>query len=326
MKAGKHVYCEKPLTHNIWEARQVAPGGEGDGCATQMGNQGHSGEGIRQTCEWIWDGAIGAVREVHAWANAGDLAHGHGRPKETPPVPAGLDWDLWLGPREPRPYHPAYAPYNWRGWWDFGTGGIGDIACHNIDPAVRALQARHAADDRGDRPGIDAEVCPTGRSSRPTTSPAREHAPGERLTGTTAACVRRRRPASTRTTRSSAWARAPTASSSSARRGSSPAAAGRACPACCRSSCTATTSARRRPCRASRATTRDWLSACKGGTPASGNFDYASRLTEFTLLGCVALRVRKQLKWDAPNMKATNAPQADQYLKEAYRAGWELPV
>ncbi len=103
MKLGKHVYCEKPLTHNVWEARQVAKVAKETGVATQMGNQGHSGEGIRQTCEWIWDGAIGPVREVHAWSDTGKWTLTPGRPKDTPPVPAGLNWDLWLGPCEPRP-------------------------------------------------------------------------------------------------------------------------------------------------------------------------------------------------------------------------------
>ncbi len=128
MKAGKHVYCEKPLTHDIWEARTVAKVARETGVATQMGNQGRSSEGHRQTAEWIWDGAIGAVREVHAWGGAAAFAKGPGRPAGTPEVPAGLNWDLWLGPREFRPYHPAYAPFGWRGYWAFGGGALPDIA------------------------------------------------------------------------------------------------------------------------------------------------------------------------------------------------------
>ena len=118
MRMGKHVYCEKPLGHSVWEVRQMARVAKETGVATQMGNQGHSGTGIRMTCEWIWDGAIGPVREVHVWSDAGRwdwLRKSPGRPVETPPVPAGFNWDLWLGPREHRPYHPAYAPYAWRG-------------------------------------------------------------------------------------------------------------------------------------------------------------------------------------------------------------------
>ena len=139
MKAGKHVYCEKPLTRDIWEARTLARVAKETGVATQMGNQGRSSEGHRQTAEWIQDGAIGQVKEVHAWGAAGGWAHGSGRPKGTPDVPAELNWDLWLGPAEFRPYHPAYAPFNWRGWWAFGGGGLADLAPHHLDPAFNAL-------------------------------------------------------------------------------------------------------------------------------------------------------------------------------------------
>ena len=180
MKLGKHVYCEKPLTHNVWEARQVAKVAKETGVATQMGNHGHSGEGIRQTCEWIWDGAIGPVREVHAWSDTGKWATTPGRPKETPPVPAGLNWDLWLGPREPRPYHPAYAPYNWRGWWAFGTGAIGDMACHNIDPAVWALKLEHPLRVEATTSALDDEVAsPAGAIHTLSLRAARRHAAGD---------------------------------------------------------------------------------------------------------------------------------------------------
>src|SRR6185369_13084792 len=136
MKAGKHVYCEKPLTHNIREARLVAQVAKETGVATQMGNLGHSTADIRKTVEWIWDGAIGTVREVHAWVktfrwNMPLIAP----PTDTPPVPAGINWDLWLGPREMRPYHPAYVPVRWRDFYAFGGGGLGDFGCHDMDAA-----------------------------------------------------------------------------------------------------------------------------------------------------------------------------------------------
>ena len=142
MRLKKHVYCEKPLTHNIWEARLVARVAKETGVATQMGNQGHSGGFIRQTCEIIWDGAIGEVREVHAWTSATrwnkELS---GRPPDEP-VPAGVNWDLWLGPRELRGYSSALNPVRWRDFWDFGTAPIGDFFCHNFDPAFWALDLR----------------------------------------------------------------------------------------------------------------------------------------------------------------------------------------
>ena len=140
IKMGKHVYCEKPLTHSIYEARMLTEAARKHKVATQMGNQGHSGEGTRLICEWIWGGAIGEVREVHTWTNRPIWPQGIDRPEETPPVPPTLAWDLWLGPAPDRPYHPAYMPFKWRGWWDFGTGALGDMACHIIDPVFWALK------------------------------------------------------------------------------------------------------------------------------------------------------------------------------------------
>ncbi len=134
MNAGKHVYCQKPLTHDVFEARKLAEAAKGSRVTTQMGNQGHSGEGIRSICEWIWDGAIGEVRKVDAWCDLSYYPWGHAwwsskwgqRPTDTPAVPPGLNWDLWLGPARERPYHPAYHPCVWRSWWDFGCGMMGD--------------------------------------------------------------------------------------------------------------------------------------------------------------------------------------------------------
>ncbi|HWI57226.1 MAG TPA: Gfo/Idh/MocA family oxidoreductase, partial [Bacillota bacterium] len=143
MHQGKHVYCEKPLTHNVWEARQVAKVATETGVATQLGNQGHSGDFIRQTCEMIWDGAIGNVREVHAWTHSSraNKTHPGGQPPGEP-IPKGVNWDLWLGAREPRPYSSMYSPCRWRDFWDFGTSRIGDFFCHNFDPAFWALDLR----------------------------------------------------------------------------------------------------------------------------------------------------------------------------------------
>src|SRR5262245_53209040 len=141
IRAGKHVYCQKPLTHTLHECRELTKAARAAGVATQMGNQGHATEGARLTNEWIQAGVIGEVREVHVWSDrAGRLwKQGIARPSDTPPVPATLDWNLWLGPVMERPYHPAYAPVSWRGWWDFGTGALGDMGCHIIDHPVWAL-------------------------------------------------------------------------------------------------------------------------------------------------------------------------------------------
>ncbi len=147
IKMGKHVYCEKPLTYSIYEARKLTEAAkqagvatQQAGVATQMGIQGHATESIRLLCEWIGDGAIGDVHEVHAWTPHPVWPQGIDRPKETPPVPETLAWDFWLGPAPYRPYNPCYLKMLWRGWWDFGTGGLGDMGCHIFDPIVYSLK------------------------------------------------------------------------------------------------------------------------------------------------------------------------------------------
>ena len=320
MKQGKHVYCEKPLTHNVWEARQVARVAKETGVATQLGNQGHSGEGIRQTCEWIWDGAIGPIHEVHAWSDAGKWVNHNGRPKETPPVPAGFNWDLWLGPRAERPYNPEYAPYNWRGWWAFGGGCIGDMACHNLDPAVWALDLKDPLTIEAAAPGVDSEVVSPGaiyyyefgpRGDKPPVklvwydgglhpqSP-KELAPGEKLEGGGNGIIFLGEKG---VISCAGWGGAPRIIPDSKM------------------------DSYQRPAKTiprSKGHHRDWLAACKGGKPASSNFEYGARLTEIVLLGNVALRSGQRIEWDSANLKARNVPEADKLIKEQYRSGWEI--
>jgi predicted dehydrogenase len=324
MKAGKHVYCEKPLTHNVWEAREVARVAKETGVATQMGNQGRSGEGHRETAEWLWDGAIGAVREVHAWSEAGYFARGLGRPEGNASVPPVLNWDLWLGPREWRPYNAVYAPFSWRGFWAFGGGGLPDMACHNVDPAFFALELDTPLTVEASAPGVDPEVCSTGvlvtyrfgptakrgpvslywydGGLRPPTPPELDaDDPRQRLgDGGNGILFVGEKGLIT----CGGWSGMPRLLPLELHR-----------------------EYKRPPKTLPRVEGHhaDWLQACKGGTPACSNFGYSSGLTELVLLGDVALRTGKVLKWDGPNMKATNAPEADQYLKEPYRAGWELP-
>lgn len=144
MKLGKHVYCQKPLTHTVYESRMLTKAAEKyKNVVTQMGNQGASGDDTAWVCEAIWSGGIGEVREVHAWTNRPIWPQRLNRPEETPTVPKGLDWDLWLGPAPVRPYSPQYHPWNWRGWYDFGTGALGDMACHILDVVMRGLQLKY---------------------------------------------------------------------------------------------------------------------------------------------------------------------------------------
>lgn len=160
MTMGKHVYVQKPLTLTVYESRLLTKLAREHKVVTQMGNQGNSGEGIRQICEWIWDGAIGEVTNVHTWTNRPIWPQGLERPKETPPVPDTLNWDLFLGPAPYRPYNPIYTPWNFRGWWDFGTGALGDMACHIIDPAFKALNLGSPSHVQGSSTLVNTESAP----------------------------------------------------------------------------------------------------------------------------------------------------------------------
>lgn len=173
MKLGKHVYCEKPLTHAVWESRQMTQIAKEYKLATQMGNQGNSGEGIRQVCEWIWDGAIGEIKEAHAWTNRPIWPQGLERPKEVMPVPDTLNWDLFIGPAKERPYNSIYTPWNWRGWWDFGTGALGDMACHIMDPIFMALKLKYPTKVQGSSSQFNTESPPLAEVVT-YTFPARE--------------------------------------------------------------------------------------------------------------------------------------------------------
>ncbi len=163
MRLGKSVFCQKPLARTLHEVRVMRKVARETGVATQMGNQGHTNDTTRQIREWVEAGAIGTVREVQYWTNRPIWPQGIERPEEVVPVPSSMDWNLWLGPAAERPYNPAYAPFAWRGWWDFGTGALGDIACHAMDAAFWAL-------DLGYPSRIEAETTPVNSETAPTTS------------------------------------------------------------------------------------------------------------------------------------------------------------
>lgn len=174
---GKHVYCQKPLTHSIYESRLLNKMADTYQVATQMGNQGNSSADVRKLCEWIWNGEIGEVREVHTWTNRPIWPQGLERPEETMDVPGHLDWDSFLGPAPRRPYHEIYHPWNWRGWWDFGTGAFGDMACHVIDPAYQALKLGFPGKVRGSSTSFNTESAPQAETVE-YVFPAREDLPG----------------------------------------------------------------------------------------------------------------------------------------------------
>ena len=161
IKAGKHVYCAKPLTRTIHESRVVTAAAEKAGIATQMSIQMNASREHRIIAEWIQAGAIGAPREVHIWSTRPMWPQGVERPKETPAVPKTLDWDLWLGPAPKRPYHPIYHPFKWRGWWDFGAGALGDMGCHGFDPVYRALKLTAPTSVRAITTPVNKETAPS---------------------------------------------------------------------------------------------------------------------------------------------------------------------
>ncbi|HPC93998.1 MAG TPA: Gfo/Idh/MocA family oxidoreductase [Sedimentisphaerales bacterium] len=326
IRRGKHVYCEKPLAHSIWECRQLAEAAREAKVATQLGNQGQASEGNRLVSEIIWDGAIGPVREVHAWCNRPISPRGIERPKDTPPVPATLNWDLWLGPAQWRPYHPCYLPFRWRGWWDFGTGVLGDIGCHQLDPVFRALKLGYpttveACSSNMDEPAtVKEETAPKASIVR-FEFPAREGFPPLTLTWYDGGLMPQR-PAELEEGRKFGEA------DDNLFVGEKGKMLGyRLIP-----------EARMKeygkpPQRIERSPGhhKEWLIACKGGPAARANFDWAGLLTEVVLYGNVALRMERQLyekglklHCDGPNMQITNLPEANKYIRDEYRQGWML--
>ena len=160
MKLGKHIYCEKPLTHSVWESREMTRIAKEYKVATQMGNQGNSGEGIRQICEWIWDGAIGEIKECHTWTNRPIWPQGLERPAKGEWPPDTLNWDMFIGPAKMKPYHSILHPWSWRGWWDYGTGALGDMACHIMDPVFKALKLEYPTKVQGSSTNFNTECAP----------------------------------------------------------------------------------------------------------------------------------------------------------------------
>jgi predicted dehydrogenase len=313
LKLGKHVYCEKPLTYSVYEARQVAEAAREAGVATQLGNHGQASEESRLTREFIADGAIGGVHEVRVWCPARfwQWPAGDGRPPETPPVPDGLEWDLWLGPAPERPYHPAYHPWTWRNWWDFGTGLLGDLGCHKLSTVFKALNlgyptsveasstklnpesyplgviARFEFPARGDQPPVTLNWYDGGlQPPRPKELDPRRRMSDVTYIGEKGALMGHRLiPES----RMQSYGRPPK---------TLPRSVGHY---------------------------KEWVDACRGGPPAGANFvDHAGVLTETCMLGNVAVRAQKRLEWDGPNLKITNDESANRYLHREYRDGWSL--
>lgn len=324
LHAGKHVYCEKPLTHNIWEARTIAALAKQTGLATQMGNQGHSSDGMRETCEWIWAGAIGTVREVHAWSGGNRWNPTLTGQPTTPggeggsPVPDGLNWDLWQGPRQPRPFDSAYVPVAWRDFWDFGNSNIGDFACHDLDAACWALDLVDPTlvdfSGAGAGPGMGPDGC-IGYYH----FPANDKRPAVKVTWYDGG-LRPPRPAG--------WpADQPLPGRGVLFVGDEGVlfcgGAGGA-PKLVPESRMADFKKPEPTLKRVVSHHRNWLDACKGGEAAGSEFGYGAQLTELAMLGALSLRLGQSIRWNAAEMRATGLPAADAIIKEDYRSGWEI--
>ena len=337
MARKKHVYVQKPLTHSVYEARLLTETARKYGVATQMGNQGHSGEGIRLLCEWVWDGAVGPIREAHAWTNRPVWPQGIevDRPTGTPEVPAGLDWDLWLGPARSRPYHPTYHPAKWRAWCDFGTGSLGDMACHIVDPLFWALKLKYPV-------SVEANVskywqaffeeAPSKNETYPRSSivrfrfPAREKMPPVSLTWWDGGLMPAR-PAGLEPGRrmgdldGGILLIGKKGAILANCYGESP----RIVPESSMKKYKRPRKTLERIPEGSDGHEKDWIRACKGGKPASSNFEYSGPLSETVLMGNLAVRYPgRELFWNGEAMEVTNDPDANAYVRREYREGWHL--
>jgi predicted dehydrogenase len=340
MQHGKHVYCEKPLAHSLYEVRLMRETAEKGKFATQMGNTGTSAAGFRQGVEVIRSDAIGAVHTVHVWTDRPGKSWRQGldTPTDRPTPPATLDWDLWLGTAHGRPYHPVYLPHSWRGWFDFGCGALGDMGCHTANLPFMGLNL-----------GSPSSVVAETSEPKPDCFPAWAIVTYEFPAGDGRGPVKL------------IWyegGKLPPdevlASAKLIGKGEAPA-GGKPAPTRPKSGCLLIgskgmlyspgdygTSYRLLPeenfadfqpptptlPRGTSAAPlwhyREWAEACKGGPKAMANFDYAARLTEAILLGTLAIRAGKKITWDATAMKAVGCPESEVFVRPQFRKGFGL--
>lgn len=331
LKAGKHVYCQKPLTHDIYEARLLArAAAEAKGSIAVMGNQHHSSAGMRLVADWVRGGVIGDVTRVIAWCSLNYRPFGNAYwstltdrpPAETPAIPDTLDWDLWLGHAKERPYHPTYHPARWRAWWDFGCGMMGDRGVHTLDAACNALDlGKPASIERLSIDGANEFIHPDKAHVR-YQFPARGQFPAMELDWFSG-----ERPAEV-----DELAKGEKVGDDQGgalfigtrgmiSHGTYPSGNLLLHPAALKEE------SRKAP--ATMPETRGsheavWVAACKGEGPVSSGFAYATALTELTHLGNLAIELGGRIEWDAAAGIATNRPEAAALVRKARRAGWEL--
>ena len=326
MKMGKHVYCQKPLTWSPYEARRMREVAKEMGVVTQMGNQGTSENGLREAVEIVKSGGIGDVTEVHIWTNRPVWPQGTGRPTETPPVPKHIHWDLFLGPSPERPYHPSYQPFNWRGWLDWGTGALGDMACHTANMAVMAADLFEPTSvEVVETTGIvENETFPSNcilkyefpaRGKMPPCVmywydggklPAAELMHGKKPSKSGSLIVGKKGTLFSPNDYGAQYFLLPEDKFADYKKPD---------PTLPRIETKGSHDQRH---------VSEFVAACKGEGKTMSNFDYAGRLTETILLGNVALRVGKRIEWDSKNLKCKNAPEAAPFIAREYREGWSL--
>ncbi len=312
MGHGKHVYCEKPLTHTVREARTLAEKYSETGLATQMGNTGQASDGARTLREYLIAGAVGPVRAVHVWTDRPIWPQAVARPQETKDVPESLDWDLWLGTAPERPFHPIYHPFRWRGWYDFGTGALGDIGCHRFHPLFYALDLKHPTSVHASSTELFDETYPAG-SIVHYEFPARGEWPACSLTWYDGG-LKPTRP------RELEAGRALKDNGNIIYGDDGVMLDGRLLPESRMEDFPVPDETLSR----SPGHYEEWIEACKGGPTPGANFEMAGMVTEVVLLGNIALRTQERLEWDAPNLRITNSDDANALLHRDYRPGWEI--
>ena len=329
MSLGKHVYVEKPLSHTVWEARELAKKAREKKVITQMGNQGHAGEGCRVLKEWVEAGVLGEVREIVSWTNRPfyppwrEPVGTFKKPdhsKFIPVAPKTLNWDAWLGVAADRAYDPAYMPWKWRGWWDFGTGAFGDVACHIMDGAYWALNLGAPTAVEAMSTGASDVACPLA-SIVTNWFPARGNMPPVKYTWSDGGILPplpkelefgRDLPSeagtllfgSKATVLCSFYYETVRIIPEAKMREMAPSLPAKTIP------------------RIQGGPFAEWLTGIKGGPKPGSNFEYSGPFTEAVLLANVAIRSRRRLEWDAAAMKVTNVPDANQFVTKEYRPGW----
>ena len=318
IRKGKHAFVQKPLTWSVHEARMLRQLANEHGVATQMGNQGTAENGLREAVEVLRDGALGNVTEVHVWTNRPVWPQGEGRPTKEEEIPAGLHWDLFLGPAPYRPYSSVYHPFKWRGWLDFGTGALGDMACHTANTVVMALDLFDPVSVVAEHTGIvENETFPKSSTITFQFPGTEKRGPikmvwydggrrsfveltqGENVPSSGSLVVGEKGTLFSPNDYGASYVLLPRENFKDYKKPEQ--------------------SLPRSPGHFT-----EFALACAGGPPAMSNFNYASRLTETILLGNAALRVDKKLEWNAEKGEFTNAPEANQFLHRDYREGWTL--